>query len=93
LGYVQARLLNGMASAPKWVDGLLGGEDERQDLLKQVGADGAALVLDDECHLVGQTPPRHEVEDLVLWLGEKEIADVFATTNLPEIYPAAASYA
>ncbi|WKL21723.1 ATP-binding protein [Agrobacterium tumefaciens] len=93
LGYVQARLLNGMASAPKWVDGLLGGEDERQDLLKQVGADGAALVLDDECHLVGQTPPRHEVEDLVLWLGEQEIADVFATTNLPEIYPAAASYA
>ncbi|WCJ61535.1 sensor histidine kinase [Agrobacterium tumefaciens] len=93
LGHIQARLLKGMAAAEKWVDGLLGGENEREDLLKQVGADGAALVLGDDYELVGKTPSRQQVEELILWLGEREIADVFATDNLAGDYPAAAAYA
>ncbi|WP_407809314.1 hypothetical protein, partial [Staphylococcus aureus] len=38
LGHVQARLLKRMAAAQRWVDGLLGGESEKDDLLEQVGA-------------------------------------------------------
>ncbi|SDB56926.1 phytochrome sensor signal transduction histidine kinase [Agrobacterium fabrum] len=93
LGHIQARLLKDMAAAEKWVDGLLGGESEREDLLKQVGADGAALVLGDDYELVGKTPSRQQVEELILWLGEREIADVFATDNLAGDYPTAAAYA
>ncbi len=93
LGYVQSRLLKGMAASPKWLDGLLGGDNERQDLLRQVGADGAALVLEGQCHLVGQAPSRRDVEELVRWLGEQDVVDMFTTASLPEHHPPAAAYA
>ncbi|MFK3779778.1 ATP-binding protein [Agrobacterium sp. NPDC089420] len=93
LGHVQARLLSGMATAERWADGLLGGERERDDLLGQVGAEGAALVLGDEYELVGKAPSRQHVEELVLWLGEQDVAEVFATDNLAGDYPAAVAYA
>ena len=44
LGHIHARLLKGMTTAEKWVDGLLESDEQREGLLKQVGADGAALV-------------------------------------------------
>ncbi|MCZ7496228.1 ATP-binding protein [Agrobacterium rhizogenes] len=93
LGQIQARLLKGMAAAEKWVDGLLAGDDEKNDLLKQVGADGAALVLGDDYELVGRTPSRQQVEELVLWFAEKDVVDVFATDNLAGDYAAAEAYA
>ncbi|MCZ7853353.1 ATP-binding protein [Agrobacterium salinitolerans] len=93
LGHVQARLLKRMATAEKWVDGLIAGDDEREDLLKQVGADGAALILGDKYELVGKTPSRQQVEELVLWLGEQDVTDVLATDNLAGDYPAASAYA
>ncbi|MCZ7483121.1 ATP-binding protein [Rhizobium rhizogenes] len=93
LGHIQARLLKGMAGAEKWADGFLEGDDQREDLLKQVGADGAALVRGNEYELVGKTPSRQQVEELVLWLGEQAVTDVFAAECLVNDYPAAASYA
>ncbi|QSZ59293.1 ATP-binding protein [Rhizobium sp. ZX09] len=93
LGHVQARLLKRMAAAQRWVDGLLGGESEKDDLLEQVGAEGAALLFGDEYHLVGKTPSQEQVEGLIRWLGEREVADLFATDNLAGDYPAAAAFA
>lgn len=43
--------------------------------------------------LVGRTPSRQQVEELVLWLGEQDVADVFATDNLSGDYAAAEAYA
>lgn len=93
LSHIQARLLKRMAAAEKWVDGLIEGDEQKEDLLEQVGADGAALVLGNEYELVGKTPSREQVEELVVWLNAQEITDIFASGNLSGDYAAAANYA
>ncbi len=92
LSIVQGRLLSRMAAAQRWADGLLPDDGNNDDLLKQVGAEGAALIVGDECHLVGQTPLRQDVEALAEWLGEQDITDVFATESLAGVYANAEAY-
>ena len=49
-------------------------------------ASGAAVVLNDSCWAIGQTPPPDAVRQLAHWITERG-ADLFCTDRLPEVYP------
>ncbi len=62
-------------------------------LLDLVGAEGVALSFGDEITLIGKTPEKSAVVDLLLWLDTQFQADViYETTHLAQSYPAASNY-
>jgi light-regulated signal transduction histidine kinase (bacteriophytochrome) len=90
LGAVQTRLLAHMAAEEHFIAGLVNHAD---DLMMLAGAQGAAVLTQDHCWRMGQTPDKDQVRALVDWLSQSHQEDVFATDNLAEVYPAAAAYA
>ncbi|WP_244433996.1 ATP-binding protein [Azospirillum sp. B506] len=83
----QARLLAHMAAAEHFVDGL--GEDG-EDLLSLVNADGAAILFDGDCRLIGRTPPQEVVEAIAAELAGQGVRELFVSHQLPVEMPAAA---
>ncbi|HEY0825444.1 MAG TPA: ATP-binding protein, partial [Ramlibacter sp.] len=49
-------------------------------------AGGAAVVLNDSCWTIGDTPPPEQVRQLAHWIVERG-QDLFCTDRLPELYP------
>jgi light-regulated signal transduction histidine kinase (bacteriophytochrome) len=90
LGAVQTRLLAHMAAEDHFIAGLVKHPD---DLMLLAGAQGAAVVTQDQCWCLGQTPGEEEVRALFAWLAQHSKEDVFATDRLSQAYPAAESYA
>jgi len=90
LGAVQARLLASMAGENYFVDGLVSHPD---DLMRLAGAQGVAIVTDEHCRRLGETPKEAEVKALHAWLSEHHPEDVFATDRLAELFPEAQGYA
>ena len=72
----QARLLAHMAAAEHFIDGLV---EDREDLLGLVNADGAAILFDGDCRLIGRTPPQEVVEAIAAELAGQGIKDLFAS--------------
>lgn len=63
-------------------------------LLDMFQAAGAALILGDDCALVGHTPQPQDVKTLAAWLSAKKTdTPIFATQCLVEAYPASANWA
>jgi chemotaxis family two-component system sensor kinase Cph1 len=58
-----------------------------EQLLRLGRADGAAVVLNDQCWLVGKTPSREQVDALAGWLAQQ--GGSFHTDRLSELYPPA----
>lgn len=90
LGAVQTRLLAHMAAEDHFIAGLVNHPD---DLMMLAGAQGAAVLTQDHCWCLGQTPGKDQVRAVFEWLSEHHQEDVFATDNLSEVYPAAKAYA
>ena len=86
---IQSRLLAAMAQAGPFIAGLTDVPDE---LLRFAGATGAAVVFEQSCTLVGDTPTSEEVMKLVSWLSEQGEPEQFETDTLPVLYPPAAGY-
>ncbi len=87
----ESRLLSHMAEQDSFLNGLTKNE---QDLLGCTGADGAAILFEDECRLVGITPSEPQVRELAAWLDREHLeVGVFHTDALPEIYPPALEFA
>ncbi|MHC5822525.1 MAG: ATP-binding protein, partial [Nostoc sp.] len=61
-------------------------------LLDLVHAQGAAILLDGDLTLVGQTPSASQVQDLVTWLVQHNEERVFATDSLSHLYPEANAF-
>ncbi|MBD2651466.1 histidine kinase dimerization/phospho-acceptor domain-containing protein [Nostoc foliaceum] len=59
------------------------------ELLNLVRAQGAALILDNEVSLLGQTPSSNEVQALMTWLLQQERQGLFVTDSLAKVYPQA----
>lgn len=77
---IQARLLAHMAAAERFVDGLA---EDPEDLLALVNADGAAILFDGDCRLIGHTPPQEVAEAIGAELAGQGIKDLFASHQLP----------
>ncbi|WP_348771350.1 ATP-binding protein [Azospirillum sp. SYSU D00513] len=83
---IEARLLAHMAAAEHFVDGLI---DDSDDLLELVGAEGAAVLFEDGCHLVGRTPAEGVVRRIARRLVEAGHQDLFVTDSLASLMPEA----
>jgi chemotaxis family two-component system sensor kinase Cph1 len=89
LGTVQTRLLAHMAAEEHFIAGLVNHPD---DLMLLAGAQGAAVLTQDHCWCLGQTPAEKDVRALFAWLSRHNQEDVFATDSLSQVYPAAKAY-
>jgi len=84
---VQSQLLRYMTESPRFIDGLL---EHPDDLLVLTGSQGAAILFERECHLIGDTPAEDQVREIGRWLYEAG-AEVFHTDCLAERWPKAES--
>ncbi|MEA5533366.1 ATP-binding protein [Crocosphaera sp. XPORK-15E] len=60
---------------------------ESQSLLNLVNAQGVAICYGDSITLVGNTPHKSAIRDLIIWLETHQRQNVFATHKLSKIYP------
>ena len=63
------------------------------NLLQTIKSDGAALVLDNKIHLIGETPTEFQTKKLVEWLWKNHSEEnFFATNELSRLMPSAEEY-
>ena len=80
------RLLTAMSEADTFVDGLV---KSPEVLLQVAEASGAAILHDNNCFRLGQTPGEEEVKAIAHWLGLAHWGDIFATDSLAGPMPGA----
>lgn len=85
---IATRLLNHMAAADRFADGLA---RHGQELLRLTHAGGAAILHEGRCILIGATPPETAVHEIVGWVGTRG-EEVFATDSLADEMPGAERY-
>ncbi|SEI51343.1 ATP-binding protein [Frateuria terrea] len=86
---IQARLLALMAAEDDFLKGLAA---EPGQLLSLTQSDGAALVHQGRCILLGRTPTEAQVRELVRWLDARRRGDEFHTASLPAEVPASMAF-
>lgn len=60
-----------------------------RDLLTFVEAQGAAIVTEEQCYLLGETPPEADVRQIAAWLYHTTDEEVYFTDSLTAEYPPA----
>jgi two-component system, chemotaxis family, sensor kinase Cph1 len=80
------RLLSSMAQERDFFEGLTRYPD---DLMSFVGAEGAAVMFEGRCTLLGNAPPEDQVMSIAEWLVQEGRPEVFHTDCLADILPAA----
>lgn len=78
------QMLSAMADRDSVSEGLLALPDT---FLAFAQASGAAIISASRCDLIGQTPPRDQVNALVQWLGARRGEDLFHTDNVGRDIP------
>lgn len=87
---IQSNLLEAMSNAEKFQDALI---QHQQDFLKLVSAGGAAIYSGRKIVLLGETPPREIVQQLLKRLGDKSFnQNIFYTDCLASLEPAISAY-
>ncbi|MGL5033153.1 MAG: ATP-binding protein, partial [Microcystaceae cyanobacterium] len=64
----------------------------QETFLSLVQAQGAAIYLDQQLTLLGQTPERQDVQNLLGWFLASSKSDVFSTNSLSKLYPEAIAF-
>ncbi len=85
----QVQFVNRLTNATDFLQAL---EDSPDDLLYLTGAQGAAVCEGDRIALIGKTPTKEDVIDLLAWLPDCLNNDLLVTDSLPSLYPAASAY-
>lgn len=78
------QMLSSMADRDSVSEGLLALPDT---FLNFARASGAAIISASRCELIGQTPPRDQVNALVQWLSTRSGEDLFQTDNVSRDIP------
>lgn len=86
---INTRLLAFMAAEESFVAGLV---RHPAELLGLMSACGAAVVIDGEPRLVGDTPGAEHVREIVDWLAKRTGDEVVATPALASLIPAAEAF-
>lgn len=82
---IQTRFFDVIAREENFAEALL---RYTPGLLDFMGADGVAIALGEQCHLVGLTPPREAVQSLLAWLAARPAEEpVFSTDSLSAHWP------
>lgn len=85
---IREGLMRRMSESATLIGGLTGGPD----LLDLTASQGAAIVFDGDCTLLGATPAEDQVKRLVQWLKVHSEGEVFHTDSLPRLFPEAGPY-
>ncbi|MFO0865519.1 MAG: ATP-binding protein [Gemmataceae bacterium] len=83
------RLLAAMADQANFATAL---QDHGEETLRFVNANGAAVLTENRCVLVGETPDESQVRAIAEWLFAGDRKDVFHTDSLSSIFAPAAAY-
>ena len=88
---IQSQFVKTISQAEELESGLL---EKPRDLLELVGADGAAIVFDEEITTIGITPNEKAIEIMLPWL-EKQFSEnvIYETNSLTQEYSDAEAYA
>ncbi|NJN76819.1 MAG: GAF domain-containing protein [Synechococcaceae cyanobacterium RL_1_2] len=87
---LQQQLKSTILKKPIFLGDLL--RNNTSQLLNLFHTHGVAICFADNVSLMGQTPTREEVKDLVNGFLVKQHQEVFQTNNLAELYPKAEAY-
>ena len=80
---IQSNLIDAMAQANYFVEGLVG---DQASLLELLSASGAAVFFGNQWTLVGRTPSEDELNHLTQWLKKHLEDEIFYTESLPLVY-------
>ena len=83
LAHIQSVLIDRMAQADHFAEGLVVAEPNLLDL---VAAQGAAICYGGKWTTIGRTPSSEELNYLVQWLGKTVEDEIFVTESLPLVY-------
>ncbi|MEM8611926.1 MAG: ATP-binding protein [Cyanobacteria bacterium P01_H01_bin.105] len=86
---IQADFVNSIAKAENFKQALI---EPAPRLLDVVSAQGAAVCLDQDITLIGNTPALEEVQALIKWSTAETSTEIFYTDCLSDTYPAAATF-
>jgi two-component system, chemotaxis family, sensor kinase Cph1 len=86
---LQSEFVELISQADNFIDALV---KPQPSLLALVSATGAAVCLDNEITLVGETPDVEQVRSLITWIDNQINQRIFATNSLPKLYPEAIQY-
>lgn len=86
---VERDLLTYMAVEENYLDGIT---HHPEKLIALTDAAGAALLLDDVCVLMGETPTEPQVKALGTWLANRQDKDFFVSDRLSQSYPPAEAF-
>lgn len=86
---VERDLLTYMALEGKYLDGIT---NHPEKVIALTRATGAALVVDDTCVLMGETPTELQVKLIADWLASSGQPDVFVSDHLSAHFPVAAAF-
>jgi PAS domain S-box-containing protein len=78
---VQRNMLTQMAAENNYLTAILA---RMEDLIQVTNAEGAALIVDGQCWLTGQTPGEDSVLRLANWMDAQPDLKLFETPHLPE---------
>jgi light-regulated signal transduction histidine kinase (bacteriophytochrome)/FixJ family two-component response regulator len=67
-------------------------QQNSQKILDLVKAQGAAIYIDGEITLIGETPSRDEITELIAWFLTSNEKELFFTNSLAQIYPPARQF-
>jgi two-component system, chemotaxis family, sensor kinase Cph1 len=87
---IESELLAHMAHHDNFADGLVHSDTR---LLSFANAEGAAVMHEGRCSLIGQTPDHEGIKQIIGWLSKNApLEDVFHTDQLTTILPAASGF-
>ena len=83
---IQANFIDSIAKATDFKQALI---EPAPRLLEVVSAQGAAICLDQDITLIGETPCLEDIQALISWSLEKPSSEIFHTNCLVQVYPSA----
>ncbi len=86
---IQTKLIDSLSHSEDLSKGLL---KESENLLKLTGSDGVALQYGGVLTVVGDAPPKSQIEDLIEWIDTQIEGDVWMTDSLSKVNPNAGEY-
>ncbi|HEY9632737.1 MAG TPA: ATP-binding protein [Coleofasciculaceae cyanobacterium] len=90
INYIKQNLKRKTSVNPQFIGSIL--EQNTKSLLDLVQATGAVIYLGNESTLLGQTPPKDAIHDLLAWLLTSCRKEVFFTNSLSQLYPKAKEF-
>jgi len=86
---IQTRFFDVIAQEQNFVEALI---KYTPELLQFMRASGAAICVNDQIHLLGETPAENQVKDLLEWLNKQPVNPLYVTNALGKEFKPAIAY-